>query len=290
MNVVRSREQLKELQKAGIISEAHYKSYLESPVFVYKRSDTAFSQKEIDWCNQNICGDFEAKLPTKLPFEFCTIITTIKDTPHRDISCVLRATSNPHDFIVNVDGEKIKSRCLLALHLSIQIDGVDCVMAIRHTGQIKRGVVGTIYKNLKPCQPPKEDDILTRYADSVAVPREILMRFCFDVFNPNSVVLRVEPPKSNVPRSVEWRMARTHYLILNRKQAVACREQKRGPTDGEIERAAHWRRAHMRRLTSDKFIHKKGLLVFVKQAWIGPDEWIGLDDKTYKVFNPIKPA
>lgn len=288
MNVVRSREQLKEMHKQGIINEAHYKAFLESPVFVYGRREEQLTLDELDWCYQNICSH-EAKLPTKMPFEFCTIITTAKDIPGKpDASTVLRATSRPHDFIVDdIQSGRMKLYSVLALHLAMRIDGKECVLTARHTGEVKRGTVVSVYKNGKPCDPPSDAKAGNpEYVDAVQVPREILMKFCFDVFNPNSVVLRVEPPKGNVPRSVAWRMARTHYLILNRKQAEACRDQKRGPTEGEIERAAHWRRAHLRRLSSDKFRHKKGQVVFVKQSWVGPDEWIGLDDKSYKVFNP----
>lgn len=287
MNPIRSREQLKELQKCGIIRESHYKAFLESPVFIYKRT-AALTDQEVEWCNQNICApDAEAKVPTKLPFEFCTIITNVRyESGKPDLAAVLRATSKPHEFVVKTARGMQGFQSKLALHLSLKIDGFDCVMTSRYTGKVKGGVVVNIFKNGKACDPPANAESNAAYADSVSIPREILMKFCFDVFNPNSVVVRVEPPKNGVTRSVEWTLAHTHYLILNRKQAVACRDEKRGPSDGEIERAAHWRRAHLRRLSSEKFTHKKGMLVFVKQAWVGPDEWIGLDDKTYKVINP----
>lgn len=270
--------------KQGIIKEKLYKAWLESPIFVYNRTE-ALTDQEIEWCRQNLCDPTnEAPVLTKLPFEFFSVITRVKDEPGKpDLSSVMRVIGKPHEFTVKEEGGIVQHSCVMATLMWFKIDGVECLLTARYTGKVKGGVIISTHKNGKLFDTQKE-----RYKDlshSVAVVRDILMKFCFDVFNPNSVVVRVEPPKT-VARSVEWTMAHTHYLILNRKQAIACRDQKRGPTEGEIERAAHWRRAHLRRLSSERFTHKKGLLVFVKQAWIGPEEWIGLDDKTYKVINP----
>jgi hypothetical protein len=55
------------------------------------------------------------------------------------------------------------------------------------------------------------------------------------------------------------------------------------PSEQQILRAAHWRRAHFRRLVSDRY-KNKGSLIPVSQAWVGPKEWVGLDKKTYKVI------
>jgi hypothetical protein len=110
-----------------------------------------------------------------------------------------------------------------------------------------------------------------------------MLRVVFDIMNPANIVLRVEPKSEG--RSVEWVKSRTHYCILNKAHALRCSMGKRGPSDLEIERSAHWRRAHMRRLMSDKFTHKKGQLVFIKQSWVGPEEWEGSDRKIYRVIN-----
>lgn len=123
---------------------------------------------------------------------------------------------------------------------------------------------------------------------SNAVRREIsmnamssLLMLCYDVMSPANTVLRVSPGKQG--KSVEWTLSHTHYLILNRKQAESIRSRKSEVTEHDIKRAAHWRRAHLRRLSSDKFKHKKGSLIMVRQAWVGPDEWAGTDGKIYKV-------
>lgn len=111
-----------------------------------------------------------------------------------------------------------------------------------------------------------------------------LSYFIFETMLPGNVVLKVSPaPRPSKP--VAWHLARTHYLILNHKQAESCRDHRSAPTAQQLVRAAHWRRAHIRRLSSPKFIHKTGQTVRVKRAWVGPDEWIGLDKKIYKVIN-----
>jgi len=112
-------------------------------------------------------------------------------------------------------------------------------------------------------------------------PMQWLCFFMLDVMTSKNIVLKVTPDAKG--RSVEWVKSREHYLVIGRKQAATLRERKSGPTDHELKRAAHWRIAHFRRLMSDKFKHKQGMLVPVKEAWVGPDEWIGSDGKTYKV-------
>ena len=114
-------------------------------------------------------------------------------------------------------------------------------------------------------------------------PMEWLAFFMLDVMTPKNIVLKVTPQAKG--RSVEWIKAREHYLVIGRKLAVNLRERKSNPTDHELKRAAHWRIAHFRRLMSDKFKHKRGMLVPVKETWVGPDQWVGSDCKTYKVVD-----
>ena len=67
------------------------------------------------------------------------------------------------------------------------------------------------------------------------------------------------------------------------------RESKGSVTNEELIRAAHWRRAHLRRLSSGRFVNKRGLLVPVKKAWVGPEEWEGHDGKIYTVVGMEPP-
>jgi hypothetical protein len=108
--------------------------------------------------------------------------------------------------------------------------------------------------------------------------------FLFTCMFPSNRIIRVEPDDERA--SIEWRLARTHYLILHQKQASACSRKRCDVSEQMIIRAAHWRRAHFRRLSSEHFKEKRGKLIPIKHAWVGPTEWTGNDGKIYKVMNP----
>ena len=115
-------------------------------------------------------------------------------------------------------------------------------------------------------------------------PLHDLHGFLFDIEYPGNVVLKVGPA-AKPGKSVEWRLARTHYCILRRGDARACRREAIGPREEQTARAAHWRKAHFRRLRSEVFTQKRGQLVAVRHAWVGPKEWEGKDGKVYRVVN-----
>jgi hypothetical protein len=115
-------------------------------------------------------------------------------------------------------------------------------------------------------------------------PARDLQSFLFDIEYPGNVVLGVGPA-AKPGKSVEWRQARTHYCILRRGDARACRREATGPSEEQTARAAHWRKAHFRRLRSEVFTQKRGQLVAVRHAWVGPKEWEGKDGKVYRVMN-----
>lgn len=120
------------------------------------------------------------------------------------------------------------------------------------------------------------------YAEALHEPLVELWAFLFDVFSLANAVLRVEP-KAGETKPVEWRLARTHYLILHKRSAASMRDRRRAASDRDIVRAAHFRRAHLRRLMSGRYTRKKGTLVQVREAWVGPKEWVGLDQKIYSL-------
>ena len=116
-----------------------------------------------------------------------------------------------------------------------------------------------------------------------------LIMFLYDIEVPGNVVLKQSPSKSKCGgKSVEWRLAREHYLIVGKKEAVQCREGQCAPTEAQIARGAHYRKSYYRLLRSPVFRHKRGQKVRVKDTWVGPEEWIGLDGKCYKVILNLK--
>ncbi|MEI8040385.1 MAG: hypothetical protein WCL11_03180 [Verrucomicrobiota bacterium] len=122
------------------------------------------------------------------------------------------------------------------------------------------------------------------FMDLFLEPLKELQAFLFDIEYPGNVVLKVGPA-AKPGKSVEWRLARTHYCILRRGDARACRREATGPSEEQTARAAHWRKAHFRRLRSEVFTQKRGQLVAVRHAWVGPKEWEGKDGKVYRVVN-----
>lgn len=98
---------------------------------------------------------------------------------------------------------------------------------------------------------------------------------------PNSAVLRVGSKTQG--KSVHWHKSREHWVVLPRRIASAMASNRRSATALELRRAAHWRRAHFRRLMSAAYRHKMGQVVPVKASWVGPHEWTGSDKKTYSV-------
>lgn len=113
---------------------------------------------------------------------------------------------------------------------------------------------------------------------------EHAMSFAFMVNHPAHHAVSVRPSlMASVGRSVEWVKSKTHYIILDNSAARRLRNGK--PVDeSKITRAAHNRRAHWRRLTSDRFTKAKGRKLWVRSAWIGPKEWEGTDRKIYKLL------
>lgn len=91
----------------------------------------------------------------------------------------------------------------------------------------------------------------------------------------SSHVAKVCPDK--IGKSVEWRAARTHFVLLHKSHPANEDGLKAGVRVVEDEayrvRAAHSRRAHWRLLGSSKFKHKQGLRIRVKSTWVGPLEW-----------------
>ena len=181
---------------------------------------------------------------------------------HKDITL--------HSFHTNMKGEAWYKVWMWVNGKRLDISGE----VTEHTKEYRVGKIGML--------ATKEE--LTDFASSVT---RMLAFFLFDIYASGHTVVRVSP-KPDVTKSVQWRQAREHYLVLRRQKAEEIRESKGGVTDTDIIRSAHWRRAHLRRLTSGKFINKRGLLVPLKKAWVGPTEWQGKDGKIYTLVG-IRP-
>lgn len=284
MNIMRFRERLRKMRQFKIITESGYDLISNSPVFVCGRLNP-LSDEELEFARQEIL-DEHGKSFKKAPFPVFSILPQAADDEMEDISLVVwtipgtARTTNNDDF----DWK-------LRMFFNARVDGNEICMTLRYrSGPImKNGVSISPFLNWKISETALDDqsESKRRLMSQIASDtRGSALRLIFDTINPANTVLRVDPGQPS--KSIEWRKARTHYCIINKSQAQRCQLGKRGPTDHELVRAAHWRRAHMRRLVSDKFKNKKGQLVFVRQSWVGPEEWVGTDKKIYKVINTTR--
>jgi len=107
----------------------------------------------------------------------------------------------------------------------------------------------------------------------------------FSICEPSRFIVRMIPDKvwpSNSPK-IPRQHQRPIYTLLN-KEEIKTRFLVSQPRIGEhADPSPHWRRAHLRRLSSEKFVNKVGQVVPVKSCWVGPDEF-QQGRKTYKVL------
>lgn len=267
MNLLRQQEKLKEWRKIGLMEESHYHAAIHAPVFEWEPMEKIhyLTPEESEFINTHIAVS-DSLVPTVAPFD-----------------CFRISMKGHFDQWFRYPGHRkwILMRCAYAEEKTGPEQWYANIYAMDAGGRSEYRA----WRDGKHITPmllklaEKENHEFVKLMRSLV---EMLSYFLLTIMLPGNTVLKVEPtPKPG--KSVEWRLARTHYLILNRKQAEQCRDRKSTPSEAQLVRAAHWRRAHFRRLVAARYKTKR--LVPVKQAWVGPEEWIGLDGKVYKVVN-----
>jgi hypothetical protein len=287
MNIIHIRDTMKFLRDAGQMNSKMLHALLHAPVFHYDfaadPASYAMTDEQYNWCEQNLTPPGEDNpgilrrpypafslfarggedhtcyfvLGEKYPIEFAHSKLQAMEVPFtatrtgRSDLCIIR-----HDVLPQRRGT-----ATVCAGYSQQFLGAECHL----DGQRVHASPDTITKA-----------VVTNY--------KTILRFCYDVLSNTNAVVRVAP-KATPGKSVEWHLARTHYCLLTKQQAMKARDTKLAVTDHDLKRAAHWRRAHFRRLKAARFKHKQGQLVPVSESWVGPDEWQGLDGKIYKVMN-----
>ena len=272
MNIIRQREKLKELYEKKIIERDHFFAALNCPVFEWS-PETAkeLTEEDADFINNEICSH-DSHMPNVAPFQ-CFRISMKRCFDqwfyYEDAMMwhVLRVAyedpeTGPEQWYMNDYSVNAGGKCFY---------------------RIWRGGKCVTEWITNPNGTPKQEaaEIMR------SLPRT-LTYFLFEVMHPKSCVLKVSPPAEQASgRSIEWRLAREHYLIVSRDHAAASRDSKKpiAQSDAVIKRGAHWRIAHPRRLMSEKFKHKRGQVIYIREQWVGPKEWIGLDKKIYKVVD-----
>lgn len=270
MNQIHQNERLKLAHKLGVITGAMLHAALHCPVFMY-----TIPQKD-DW------SEDEKEFIYNQVIERST--WSLLATPYR----CFRVSEKDQWIQVWVDPDR---QPILFVHADTKGHCLE-IMWWR-TGEMKHNEKGEEVSKVHyeiitddHLAPAEEAEALRKMEDfegcAIQGPMNDVVCLCFDLSTKRCSVIKVEPNKPG--KSVEWMMSRTHYLVLHRKLAQRMASTRKVVSDHDIKRSAHWRRAHLRRLSSLKFTYKRGALVPVKEAWVGPKEWIGLDGKIYKVM------
>lgn len=274
MNLIRQRDDLKEANQAGAISKAQLELALAAPVFFWHHGNISLTNDEEQWLYDNVMEPFgiDSYFPRITPFpEFRLNYSDVPVYEQIFVSDQKFLCFRSEDRYSHPDIKlwtvHFTERGWDKYRMWIYANGKKLDMDTRRAGRIEL----------------KSD--MSEIENLGSAPMNNLAFFLFDLMAGVSTVVKVTSDQPG--RSVEWHKAREHYLMINRAGAQTMRETKRDPTMESILRSAHWRRAHLRRLMSDKWTHKKGLLVPVRKAWVGPDEWTGTDGKIYKVQNIV---
>lgn len=283
MNLIHQRDDLKQACAAGAISEKQLEMALLSPVFQWYNGERNMSADEEEWLKDNLMDEIPLAagapekgfilVPRVVPFE-CFRVSYL-DYPVYE------------QWFIG-EGKMLCFRC---------DDGYsDTKVRLWSLHDLKRGEIkyrlwlwaNGLAMNPETMRAGKVEMITTakERSDFATSPTNALTFLLFDMYSKSSSIIKVSP---NTPgKSVIWRKAREHYLVLQNSQAKQLQKTKRPHTDADLVRSAHRRRAHLRRLSSDKFTSKRGLLVPVKESWVGPQEWIGTDNKIYTIINPVQ--
>jgi hypothetical protein len=254
MNPIRQREMLKEMFRKEVLPSKYLHMFLQSPVFEYTDDKHRFTDEEVAYLLPLLL-DSETDVPTYAPFPSFRVYSKAGWIHYS-------YTAATQEWVIVEAIEQDK----------------DWFWIIQTTRRNETRM--SVYMNSKH-YPLSDKSKVSEYS---LWQKGELFRFLAHLLYPNTTVLRVSP-KNVEARSVEWVLAHTHYTIINRKSAQHAAQSKRAITPHDIKRAAHWRAAHFRLLRAERFTHKRGQRVPVHHSWIGPKEWIGLDDKMYKVVD-----
>lgn len=116
--------------------------------------------------------------------------------------------------------------------------------------------------------------------------RSFSMRLCLDVSDPNNIVVQADPTRHRgLKRGViPGCHQRTRYIVLPKGGLRALADRaKRDPSAPPII-SPHWRRAHWRRLSGDRWSpEKRGTIVPVRACTVGGSEEFVVGATRYRV-------
>jgi len=129
--------------------------------------------------------------------------------------------------------------------------------------------------------------LLDRYDADTHQFMAYAIHFAYELAYPSNHVVEVKPTKQG--KSVQWLAARKHFVLLPTKAIQAMQvpgnRTSRNEVRDIIQRCAHERRGHSRRLKAERYSkNEDGTLrprredgsyvtVWVRDTWVGPEEW-----------------
>ena len=296
MNLMRQRDDLKAACEAGALSEEQVKAALESPVFCWRSSNLGngrhshFTEEEWEYLVANIMEEEPVEpdgvhkggvllFPKVTPYE-CFRISYTDFTIYEQWWIGKNKALCFHCDEQEVSGKPIKTWLVTGV---VRGSPYQKAWVYIDTKKVDLSHIDHEQKRIRVSRTASLLADEETVSEVVACCNKYLSYFLFEIMSNQSVTLRVRPHQPN--KSVQWHQAREHYLVVHQQKAQQCQTKLHGISDHDLIRGAHWRRAHLRRLCSEKFRNKKGQLVPVRKAWVGPTEWQGHDNKIYKVVN-----
>ncbi|OQC26017.1 MAG: hypothetical protein BWX68_01089 [Verrucomicrobia bacterium ADurb.Bin063] len=286
MNIVNQREIIKRMGEAGLLAPERLRELVAAPVFVWPLPEKTRerSAEEMEFI-KTVVLEPGTEMPRLLPFPAFRVATQLGfdlwwHRGTRALTCV-RYIAPGGKYSAGLKAGAVTLHEYRWKRPESAAEGGNA-RGERLEGRLAAWVDWKRVDEEAMGRSHREDD--KGFRAVFLDPLHDLQSFLFDIEYPGNVVLGVGPAEKP-GKSVEWRQARTHYCILRRGDARACRREATGPSEEQTARAAHWRKAHFRRLRSEVFTQKRGQLVAVRHAWVGPREWEGEDGKVYRVVN-----
>lgn len=100
---------------------------------------------------------------------------------------------------------------------------------------------------------------------------------------PSMHIVKQYPAREHNSKLILRSHQRPIYTVVNTAMLQTRYELGRMSGESGITKSSHFRRAHKRLLTSERFTSKRGQYVKVKHTWIGPSETI-INNRRYQVI------
>lgn len=203
------------------------------------------------------------------------------DANHMPIGVDVQAQVESMRQMTQAHGVKFEDCCIMHFGTIQMKDLKNNGVEFGQYGSLHRTLVGTPEKVILDISGEEINEELLK---SSIINAAVAFKEAMTLNSPNRFILETAPLKIKkqkkaglIPRSHQ----RPKYTLLKPKEI----RKQMGITDPETtgSRKPHERRAHPRRLTSEKFTKMQGKIITIPATWIGPSESI-VGKRKYKVL------